>query len=293
MIAALNSFLMNLEPFLCLAALVLLCSRRAFRQYRFLGAFLGVRFTSFLLVAPLFRPGFLGMNMCLKTAYIVYFYVYWTSYLVEALLGLGMIVSIFKLAMEPLPGLRQLGMLMFKWAAAVSVAIALSISFGPQVSSQSFMLHAIGQLQRTESVLTLCLLLFVCFAIRPMGLTVKSRIFGVSLGLGLLSATDLIEAAWLPRQSSSMYTVYSAIGAASLTLTLLIWIGYFAFPEPRRRMILLPTTSPFFRWNQISEALGDAPGYVALGQVTSDMFAPAEIELMRRASYKMGKAIRA
>ena len=42
----------------------------------------------------------------------------------------------------------------------------------------------VSQMQRTQSILILCLLLFVCFAIRPMGLSYRSRIFGVSLGLG-------------------------------------------------------------------------------------------------------------
>jgi hypothetical protein len=56
-------------------------------------------------------------------------------------------------------------------------------------------------------------------------------------------------------------------------------------------MIILPTTSPFLRWNQISLALGDDPGFVALGEVTPEMFAPAEVEVMRRASMKMGHTI--
>jgi hypothetical protein len=52
-------------------------------------------------------------------------------------------------------------------------------------------------------------------------------------------------------------------------------------------MIVLPTTSPFLRWNQISMALGDEPGFVAVGGVHPDIFAPAELEIMRRASLKM------
>jgi hypothetical protein len=70
-------------------------------------------------------------------------------------------------------------------------------------------------------------------------------------------------------------------------LTLLTWSAYFAFPEPKRRIIVLPTTSPFLRWNQISMALGDEPGYVAVGGIPPDLFAPAELEVMRRASAKM------
>jgi len=65
----------------------------------------------------------------------------------------------------------------------------------------------------------------------------------------------------------------------------------FAFPEPKRRIIVLPTTSPFLRWNQISLALGDDPGYVAVGGIPPELFAPAEIEVMRRASAKMTPAL--
>jgi hypothetical protein len=34
-------------------------------------------------------------------------------------------------------------------------------------------------------------------------------------------------------------------------------------------------------------ALGDEPGYVAVGSVSPELFAPAELEVMRRASAKM------
>jgi len=133
----------------------------------------------------------------------------------------------------------------------------------------------------------LCLLLFVCFAIRPMGLSYSSRIFGVSLGLGISSTTDLVQSAWLtfhPRMGAGAYDI---INGVVICLVLAIWTTYFALPEPKRRMIVLPTTSPFLRWNQISQALGDAPGFVAVGGVPPDLFAPAELEVMRRASLKM------
>ena len=76
----------------------------------------------------------------------------------------------------------------------------------------------------------------------------------------------------------------------AICLSLSIWTVYFILPDPKRRLIVLPTTSPFLRWNQISAALGDEPGFVALGVVTQDMFAPAEVEIMRRASAKMNQA---
>jgi hypothetical protein len=65
------------------------------------------------------------------------------------------------------------------------------------MTGTKYLMDAISQLQRTQSILTLCLLLFVCFAIRPMGLSYSSRIFGVSLGLGIMATNDLVQSAWL------------------------------------------------------------------------------------------------
>ena len=72
-------------------------------------------------------------------------------------------------------------------------------------------------------------------------------------------------------------------------LTLVIWAVYFAVPEPKAQMIMVPTTSPFLTWNSISEVLGDEPGYVALGDVTPESFAPAEMEMFFRASAKIAE----
>lgn len=45
-------------------------------------------------------------------------------------------------------------------------------------------------------------------------------------------------------------------------------------------MILLPTTSPFFTWNRISEALGDEPGFVAVAGFKPQMLAAAEMKVL-------------
>jgi hypothetical protein len=181
-------------------------------------------------------------------------------------------------------------MLVFRWVAAISVAVAIGVAVTPHLSGIKFMVAMITQLQQTSSILTLCLLLFVCFAIRPMGLSYRSRIFGVSLGLGFLATINLVNSAWIAHYAS-MYSVFSVINGLAVGVTLLVWSVYFAFPEPKRRIIVLPTTSPFLRWNQISIALGDDPGFVAVGGIPPELFAPAELEIMRRASAKMTPAI--
>ncbi|MGH9595626.1 MAG: hypothetical protein ACRD3K_02395 [Edaphobacter sp.] len=276
------------EPILCGLLVYLLWRAKAVRQFAYLFALLCVRLACSFICIPLLI--FSGHGVERHLAYQIYFYIYWASYALEAILSLLVIYSIFKLAMAPLKGLQTLGMLIFRWVAAISVAVAIGVAVTPHISGIKFMVAMITQLQQTSSILTLCLLLFVCFAIRPMGLSYNSRIFGVSLGLGVLATVSLVNAAWLTR-SPNMYSTLSLINGLALALTLLMWSAYFAFPEPKRRIIVLPTTSPFLRWNQISMALGDDPGFVAVGGIPPELFAPAELEVMRRASMKMTPAL--
>jgi hypothetical protein len=283
-------FLTYLSPALCSVLLYLLLRSKALREYFYLVAFLFAKAASTCgLLVLLYTSRHVAD---LHPIYRIYFFVYWSSYAVEAVLALMVIYSIFKLAMAPLKGLQTLGMLIFRWVAAISVAVAVGVAFTPHISGTKFLVAMVTQLQQTSSILTLCLLLFVCFAIRPMGLSHRSRIFGVSMGLGMLATVNLVCTAWFTH-NPGIYTALSTVMGIAECITLLTWSAYFAFPEPKRRMILLPTTSPFLRWNQISIALGDDPGYVANGDLPPDLFAPAELEVMRRASAMMPPALEA
>jgi hypothetical protein len=282
MTVSIVNLLCYLEPILCAMLVFFLFRNKTARQFAFLTALLSVKFASSVICLLLIWA--VGIEKHL--AYQAYFYVYWISYALEAILSLLVIYSIFKLAMAPLKGLQTLGMLVFRWVAAISTAVAIGVAFTPHLSGVKFLVAIVTQLQQTSSILTLCLLLFVCFAIRPMGLSYRSRIFGISFGLGFMAMTDLVRAAWLSH-NSDMYSAINLFSGLAVCLTFLIWSAYFAFPEPKRRLIVLPTTSPFLRWNQISLALGDEPGYVAVGGVPPELFAPAELEIMRRASAKM------
>ncbi len=286
-----QNFLLDLlsyiEPMLCGVALTMLIRSKAAGKFAFLTALLSCKIASAMICIPLLVFG--TRTLGLHRAYPMYFYTYWTTYAIESILSLMVIYSIFKLAMAPLKGLQTLGMLVFRWVAAISIAVAIGVAVSPHLSGVKFMVTMVTQLQQTSSILTLCLLLFVCFAIRPMGLSYRSRIFGISFGLGFLATTDLVRAAWLAH-SSNMNSVVNIVSGAAICMTLCVWSAYFAFPEPKRRLIVLPTTSPFLRWNQISMALGDEPGYVAVGGIAPEIFAPAELEVMRRASVKMAPA---
>ena len=272
------------EPAFCAVLLIALYHSREQKAYRNLTALTWLRLGSDLFGLALLEVSGRGLERHL--AYDIYFYVYWISFAAEALLSLYVILGIFRLAMAPLKGLQSLGMLVFRWAAAISVALAVAIGSGTHQTGSKFLVAVVSQLQQISSVLTLCLLLFVCFAIRPLGLSYRSRVFGVSLGLGITATISLVSSAWVVH-SPNLYSIINVTNGLAGMSSLLIWSAYFSLPEPKRRIIVLPTTSPFLRWNQISEVLGDEPGFVAVAGIPPEIFAPAELDIMARASAKM------
>ncbi len=282
---ALLEMSMFVEAAVSLIVLSIMMYRRAFRIFPQLGMYLCVQAiaVSVSITLMFFRK---ATHLEVGQAYNVLFATGWLSSLLEIVLRVFIVYSVFAEAMRPFSGLHKAGKIVFLWAAVVSGLVALALVSGPQVlSSREALTEVLGRLQQGLSVLTLCLLVLVCFTARPLGLTYRSHLFGVSLGLGVTASVELVQMAWVT--TSSGHSVYSPIylfASTGFCVALLVWGTYFALPEPKRRMILLPTTSPFFFWNRISEILGDAPGQVAVAGFTPDMLAPAEIEMLTAAT---------
>jgi len=265
----------------CVAAIFI--HKRLWGKFSLLFALIALRAVSGSILIPLlfFRK---DLGLSLPTAYNIYFATEWISAISQALLLIGVIYHVYNEAMRPMQGLQRLGRIIFRWVAVVSVAVSLAFAAGPHSTNTTLagIAAAIApQVQQGVSVLTLCLLLFVCFAIRPLGLTFRSRIFGVALGLGVTATTFLVQAGWLATVGAqSLYSPVYLVGTIGSLISVCVWGAYFVLPEPERKMILLPTTSPFFTWNRISEALGDEPGYVAIAGFKPQMLAAAELKVL-------------
>jgi hypothetical protein len=236
-----------LEVVMCVVALCFIVGRRQWREYWALGSFLAVRAISNGCSALIIHYLHKVDQVHRHAYYQVYFYLYWSAFAIESVLALIILYSVFRNTMGPLKGLRIVGTVVLGAAAAFS----LRVVFSPHATGTRYMIASISQLQLTQSILTVCLLLFVSLAVRPVGLSYRSKVFGVTLGLGILAISNLAQSAWSARVG--MHVLADLANGMVICATLAIWAVYFAMREPERRGVA--PDSFLFRWNARTLAL--------------------------------------
>ena len=202
--------------------------------------------------------------------FLLYFLAYWAVYIASAVMLFFVALEVFRSALSAFPGLMRFGTVIFRWAAVASIIVSLaSISY----SHKGIMLipdFAVG-LMRSVSVLELCLLAFLCFSMNALRLAVRDLAFGIALGFGMLAANDFVISSLLAR-NSSLTSPLQFISEAITLVSLAVWLGYFALPEPVRKPVVVPANSTIYRWNEIASALGHTGTQVAVVQPSNSFF---------------------
>ncbi|HEV2273555.1 MAG TPA: hypothetical protein VGR96_05280 [Acidobacteriaceae bacterium] len=267
--------LYSAEPVLMVVALFALLRAKDRRRFRALFAFLVLRLVSLFVLEVMLHAGSI-FDVSKTIAYRWYFYSYWTLYIAGAVIVFFVILELFNYALEPLPGLKRLGLIAFRWVACVS-CVAAAASFVEPGGKSGQMLSACDQLMRCQSIFLLSLLFFLMIAAGRLGLSYRSRVFGISFGFGIMAASNLIASALLLSFSNS-HTTHIATSAISIMdtvaslLTIAVWCAYFLQKEPVRHAASIPVTSPLSRWNEIAMALGPGGNRLAIAPPASDFF---------------------
>jgi hypothetical protein len=201
---------------------------------------------------------------------IVYFFGYFAMYVASAVLLFFICIEVFRSALAAFPGISKLAIVIFRWAAVVSVIVSLtSISYGKQ---GFFIIADVSYgLMRSVSVLELCLLAFLCLSMNALRLSIRDMAFGIALGFGIMSTNDFVIASWIGR-ARSLNDPVQFIGESLMLAALAVWITYCLLPEPAPKPVLMPANSTIYRWNEIASALGHTGTKIAVQQPANSFF---------------------
>ena len=149
-----------LQTALLLAAYV--SGLRKDRIYPAMRAYLLVNAIGGILVCTLLGlPGLLVGNES-----TVYCTLFWVAYGTSGVLTFFTAQQIFRDALEPLPGLRRLALVAFRWVAVVSVALSVVPAIVPLFFRAHSLQVTVLQAMRCVSVLEFCLVAFILLSAR-------------------------------------------------------------------------------------------------------------------------------
>ncbi|HZB87834.1 MAG TPA: hypothetical protein VE291_04170 [Terracidiphilus sp.] len=201
--------------------------------------------------------------------FYLYFYAYWAVYLASAASLYFVCVEIFQTILSPFIGLSRLGTVVFRGVALVSIAVSiLAIAYRPR-GFQALPDIALG-VMRSVSILELCLLGFICLCMNALHITRRDLAFGLSLGLGMMAANDLITVSLVTHYTSLTAPIQLAYEGIFL-VALGVWVAYCALPESARKPVVMAPSSTIYRWNEIAAALGHGTK-VAVQQPANSFF---------------------
>jgi len=266
-------FLVYAEPFLDLLVLLAFLKAGFSRRLPATRNYLYLRVGSaFLLNSMLFIQHVVPIDV--TTQCYMYFYAYWTLYLVGAVMIFLVIREVYSMLMQPVPQLRKLGMVVFRWVLVISgiiaAVIAVSAGIAPMHTFAQRLVYTAELCLHSVSVLELCLLAFIALTIHSLGRSFRSPLFGIALGLGIQAASDFLITAIVQFQHAKIWSSANLLSEALTTVVLLTWTTYFLLPERQeeRVVITVPSPSPLIRWNDVAQALGHGSPRIAAGAST-------------------------
>lgn len=264
-------FVTILQTALLLASYV--CVLRKGRMYPAMRAYLLVNALGGILVCTLLGlPGLLAGRES-----VVYCAFFWVAYGTSGVLTFLTAQQIFRDALEPLPGLRRLALVAFRWVAVVSVAVSVVPAIVPLFFHRQSLQITVLQAMRCVSVLEFCLLAFILLSAQGLGISWRSRIVGITLGFGVLAIVDSVCFMFLLRSLSQLLP-WLLIRETGSVVAASIWLGSLLMHDSRRTAVQLKSGSQLKKWNEIALALGKPVPHIALGQPEPSPFFLQDVE---------------
>lgn len=214
------------HPVLELVLASLLVRRKLHRQFPVFFAYIISQILNFAILFPIFKAG--------PTHYGAYFYAYWIGSVVSLAIGFKVIHEIFLDVFRPYHTLKDLGTVLFRWAALVMLLVAMVVAASSQAGTNEPVTQAVLMVQRCVRVIQCGLVLFLLVFSKYLGVSWRQHSFGIALGFGGFASVELATVALYSGGQVQPNTLNTAITLA-YTLSLVTWIFYAALKSPSRQ----------------------------------------------------------
>ena len=157
--------------------------------------------------------------------YTTYFWIYWACSAINLVLGFMIIYEIFLDVFRPYYTLKDLGSVLFKWAALVMSLVGFVVAASSPLGEQGPIVQAVITVTRCVRVAQVGLILFLLVFSRYLGVSWKQHSFGLSLGLGLSAGVELGTLAFHVSGHASE-TIVQVMNLVAYNLAILVWLSY-------------------------------------------------------------------
>ena len=224
------------HPALQLSVAGVLWWRKLHRAFPVFFAYLISQIVTFAILFPVYQWG----------GYGPYFYSYWICQAISLALGFEVIHEVFLDVFKPYHALKDLGTVLFKWAALVMLLVAGVVAAASPAGQQGPLVQAVLTVQRCIRVIQCGLILFLLVFSKYLGVSWRQHGFGIALGFGSFASMELTLVALNASGHASQIEI-SIANMVGYNVAILIWLGYAVRKSPLRDLSNLLMSQ---RWDQ-------------------------------------------
>ncbi len=186
-----------------------------------------------------------------RHSYTMYYWGYYVSVALSALISFAVIQEIFRDAFRPYEALRDLSTILFRWSALLVLLIGVMWYItSAQSSGVDALTNGILMVQRSVRMMQCGLVFFLVLFSEYLGISRRHVLFGIALGFGLFASVNMLYATALAHGPFLRVSILRPINSAAYDIAVLIWLGYTVL-APSRSAALAAMRSQ--EWNSALE----------------------------------------
>jgi hypothetical protein len=187
-----------------------------------------------------------------RHSYTLYYWGYWFSTALGALISFAVLQEIFHEAFRPYEALRDLSVILFRWAALVVLLVGVMWAITAAHTSQlGAIASGILLIQRSICLMQCGLVFFLLLFSEYLGISRRHVLFGIALGFGIFASVTMLVATAISHGTFVHTSILRQIESAAYDFAVLIWLGYTALAPAGSRVALASARSK--DWNYALE----------------------------------------